>query len=427
MVCVLAFSVQHEVEKYGAYVGIASFLGLALLSILYFAQAREVRRLRDWAGRAPERDAELEARVTSQAQDARRRQVAPAARPAVPVSVSEATQVTPAPVPSGNGHSTVAPLTVPMGPRPATAAAAVAAAVGAAEAQAAPAANPEAGVVTAPDAAPEPKPESAPVAPAPLAPSPGDGEDTSEHDALTDEEDEAAGTNGTGDVAAVPRATPRPAAPAPPGPATAAARRPAQAARVADRSATVPPRRPAPRTGRPARPAPAPAAEGRGRGRGILIGVVAGVVVLAVAALLVTHVLGGGGGTTAKPNTTEPAATSTAGSTPAAGGPAVADTVVVILNGTTTDGLAAKAKTTLEQAGYASSNIPTDTGPNQATQQSTVAYAPGRRRQAVAVARALKIARVGAVDSGTQSLADNSSDPPVKADVVVVLGADRTP
>jgi hypothetical protein len=68
MVWILAFSVQDQVEKYGAYLGVASFVGLALLSILYFAQAREVRRLRDWAGRAPERDAELEARVTSQAE-----------------------------------------------------------------------------------------------------------------------------------------------------------------------------------------------------------------------------------------------------------------------------------------------------------------------------------------------------------------------
>src|SRR3954452_20862976 len=83
MLSILAFSVQHEVEKYGAYLAIASFLGLALLSILYFAQAREVRRLRDWAGRAPERDAELEARVTMQAEEARRGQ---AARPAQPAS-----------------------------------------------------------------------------------------------------------------------------------------------------------------------------------------------------------------------------------------------------------------------------------------------------------------------------------------------------
>src|SRR3954447_16234324 len=74
-------SLSHEIEKYGAYAGWAAVLGLAVLSVLYFAQAREVRRLRDWAGRAPERDAELEARVTSQADEARR---TPAVRPAEP-------------------------------------------------------------------------------------------------------------------------------------------------------------------------------------------------------------------------------------------------------------------------------------------------------------------------------------------------------
>src|SRR4051812_37326639 len=36
----------------------AAIPGLAVLSALYFSQARDVRRLRDWAGRAPERSAE---------------------------------------------------------------------------------------------------------------------------------------------------------------------------------------------------------------------------------------------------------------------------------------------------------------------------------------------------------------------------------
>lgn len=43
------------VERVGAYVGLAAFLGLAVLALLYFSQARDVRRLREWAGRAPER------------------------------------------------------------------------------------------------------------------------------------------------------------------------------------------------------------------------------------------------------------------------------------------------------------------------------------------------------------------------------------
>ena len=62
-----------RVSEYGGYAGLASVLGLAILSLLYFAQAREVKRLREWAGRAPERDADLQARVTA---DASRRVVA---------------------------------------------------------------------------------------------------------------------------------------------------------------------------------------------------------------------------------------------------------------------------------------------------------------------------------------------------------------
>src|SRR4051794_35800088 len=64
---VLAFSVTGQIEKLGAYAGFAAIIGLAVLSMLYFAQAREVKRLRDWAGRAPERAQELEARVAEEA------------------------------------------------------------------------------------------------------------------------------------------------------------------------------------------------------------------------------------------------------------------------------------------------------------------------------------------------------------------------
>src|SRR5438094_1249313 len=60
-------SIGHSVEQIGAIAGLAAVLGLAVLSMLYFAQAREVKRLREWAGRAPERDAELQARVAAEA------------------------------------------------------------------------------------------------------------------------------------------------------------------------------------------------------------------------------------------------------------------------------------------------------------------------------------------------------------------------
>src|SRR5436853_5751467 len=68
--------VNEDLKTVGALAGLAAVPGLGVLALLYFGQAREVRRLREWAGRAPERAAELEARVTADA--ARRAQAAPA-------------------------------------------------------------------------------------------------------------------------------------------------------------------------------------------------------------------------------------------------------------------------------------------------------------------------------------------------------------
>ncbi len=45
------------IKEIGGYLGLAAFLALAVLVMLYFQQARDVRRLREWAGRAPERAA----------------------------------------------------------------------------------------------------------------------------------------------------------------------------------------------------------------------------------------------------------------------------------------------------------------------------------------------------------------------------------
>jgi hypothetical protein len=43
------------VQEIGAAAGLVAVVGLAVLSALYFSQARDVKRLREWAGRAPER------------------------------------------------------------------------------------------------------------------------------------------------------------------------------------------------------------------------------------------------------------------------------------------------------------------------------------------------------------------------------------
>ena len=63
----IALSLSNTFTKVGAVAAIAALLGIAILSLLVFAQAREIKRLREWAGRAPERAAELEQRITAAA------------------------------------------------------------------------------------------------------------------------------------------------------------------------------------------------------------------------------------------------------------------------------------------------------------------------------------------------------------------------
>ena len=55
------------VQEIGALAGFPAFVGVAVLSVLYFSQAREVKRLREWAGRAPERSRELATAVRERA------------------------------------------------------------------------------------------------------------------------------------------------------------------------------------------------------------------------------------------------------------------------------------------------------------------------------------------------------------------------
>jgi hypothetical protein len=46
------------IKDIGAFAGLAAFFGVAVLALLSFTQGRDLRRLREWAGSAPERDAE---------------------------------------------------------------------------------------------------------------------------------------------------------------------------------------------------------------------------------------------------------------------------------------------------------------------------------------------------------------------------------
>src|SRR4051794_41847968 len=84
----VGLSINDQLKTIGALAGLAAIPGLAVLSVLYFGQAREVKRLREWAGRAPERAAEMQDRVAA---DAQRRVVAQPVQPARPSAAQPAT------------------------------------------------------------------------------------------------------------------------------------------------------------------------------------------------------------------------------------------------------------------------------------------------------------------------------------------------
>jgi hypothetical protein len=400
MVLFLAFSLQDQVEKYGAYVGLAAFIGLAVLSLLYFAQARELKRLRDWAGRAPERAQELEARVVAQAEEALSVDEEPEPEPAQPAA---------APVPvSGNGKPST-PVAVPMGPRPAVAvAAARAAAAAPATVVAEPAEEPEPGV-TEPDRAPEPVAGAATVAPEPVAPA----EVAEPEEALEEAKEPAQSGNGVPakPPTEIPRATPRPQ----PKPVPAAA--PLRASTT--RSTTLPPAR---RTPRPAE---------RGGSRTGLYTFI-GIVVLAIAIFVPIYftLLSGDDAEpppnrTAEPGGTTPTSQAGAGEAAAEVRP---DKVVVVLNGTSADGLASQQRDKLMAAGYVDEMIRIDNSDDQQRQDSLILYAADERRQARDVARLLDISRLEEIDPETEALANSSDETgTLPADVVAVIGADKSP
>src|SRR4051812_27523583 len=59
---------MHAIKSIGPVLGIVAFVGLSVLAFLLFQQARDIRRLRAWAGRAPERAQEAAAAVQAAAE-----------------------------------------------------------------------------------------------------------------------------------------------------------------------------------------------------------------------------------------------------------------------------------------------------------------------------------------------------------------------
>jgi hypothetical protein len=441
------------VQDIGAYAGLASVVGLAILSALYFSQARDVKRLREWAGRAPERAEQgtppVPGRVAAQPQRPAGPAVPGAAQPGPPAvagAPAPATPGGPKPAPATPG----APKPAPGGPRPAApalpgAAAATAAARPAAataagarpatataqgpatetpESEAAAAGDERAnGPVPATEAREAPAPaEEAAAAAAPGQPggsAPSAPGDTSESDSAADDAAAAAAaaassnSKGATTVPGVPAGS-RPAAPPVPG-APAPARPGGPGRPVPQQTAIIaPPREPWYRrlTSNPI----------------YLVLAIAGVLIVGGAAAFgVTQLVGddeGGGTAQGPPQVAEEqdgGGEEQGRQRPRRGGGAVnpANVTVAVLNGTTVPGLAATIMDQAEEAGFRAGTV-ANFLPNQQLGESVVQYTPGHERDAAAVSRRLGIAQREAINPSSQELAGDAT-------VVVLVGADKAP
>ncbi len=461
------------IQEIGSYAGFAAVLGLAVLSALYFSQARDVKRLREWAGRAPERG------PSPVVHEPRGVVAQPIARPAT------------RPVPGG----TPPPVPRPPGVQPATpGAAAAASAAGAAPAIArgpAPA-TPAAGAtaadeddqerngdqeqdITAMDTVVHPPPpppddedgdgeetaagaagetdegfDDAPEDDAPDEQPTGDeqaveGEETGEYaavapdetavyrpgdageaDSLEDEdpgtgewrpEDEHSEIDFTDEHDVVP-ATPAASAPRPPVPPRPYQRRgaPAPATGYArDRGGILPPYA-------DSRPDSEDAEPPAGGGRRPILLIVAAMVAIAVVAFGVLQLTGGDDGSDGDGSDAGLATGGTTGGGSGDGGGSSAPPIdpaqvtVAVLNGTTVPGLAATVGDKIVGEGFQLGTVTNNFDQERA--ESVVLYAPGAEREAADVGRRLDISQREAIDAESQALAGDAT-------VVVVTGADQ--
>jgi LytR cell envelope-related transcriptional attenuator len=449
---ILALSVHSFVDKIGAYVGFAAAIGLALFAMLLFAQARELKRLREWGAHAHDRIGELERRLAAALELARRastsqRTMPPApgpgprpaaARPAAPARAAPAIARTSAPtrlpllpaapalvggaalgsatvfVPLPKQPPGVAPAAaLPGVPAPAVAPAARPATAPAVAAAAAASAAPAAATpapATAAGQAPASPPMPAQPAPVPGAPAPSPAP--------------PAATNGHSDtfppVPPVRRATPRPGVRPPAG------RRPP----------VRPGQRPVPAAPLRARRTPhaSPRASGNGtveapHGRRRLALLLGGLGAVAVVAIAIVLLSGGGNDSPSLPTASNSApiqqTTGAArGTTPSAGAPAHDRVTVAVLNGTPTPGLASTVATTLTSDGF--KRGPVGNASDQQRSVTVVSYFGGHDAEAQEVASTLNVPAdaVQPIDADTET-ACASGATTCAATVVVTVGADR--
>jgi hypothetical protein len=375
----LALSVHHFVNSVGADAGFAAIIGLAILVLLYFAQARETANLREQAYEAGQRVAQLEARITSLA-----RQQA-AAGQAAPARAGGMRAPAPAPAPAFAGAVAMAP-----GPPAGVGAPALAAATRLIPAT--PVSEPqpaydEHGVAEA-DGRPIDDTALGSLPPATAAAAAGGN-----------------GGNGGNGATSPPRVTPPPRGVLP----NARGARPAQAARRPGPAVAPPPRFSEPPRKR----------------LGLRIAMMAaGALVIAAIVVALLHFTSSGGSSnpTRASNTSNAPSTSTTHHKRTV--TVTPSTVTVsVLNGTATNGLAGRISNQLTNAGYKQGRVATAS--DQTRTATIVAYMPGHKNEALAVAKSLKLgpASVQPVDPATQAVACPVSTA-CTSQVVVTVGTD---
>lgn len=387
-----ALSIHHFINSVGSDAGFASIIGLAILILLYFAHARETASLRDHAYDAAERIQQLEARIAQLTRGQAAQTTAAPAQAGAPAQAAAQNAPAVSRPTAGAG--------APPRPAPAVASAIPSAPAGVAapaltaatrlipipEPAALRAAEPV-GAVAAGGSTPGPVGgERVPAAAAVAAPAPATI---------------AGGANGAGHGGAT----------LPPPPAR---RTPPPRVQLRPQGTIPPSRRPPSGTG--GRP---PQGRGRSRGRRVLLWLLAALAV--GAAVAVVLVLTSSGSHTS--SSTNTAASSTAHRHRTVAAFNTSQVTVAVLNGTATPNLAHDIGQQLGGAGYQEGTVATATDQTHPT--SIVAYLPGFKRDALAVAGTLKLkpAAVQPVDQASQVVA---CPPPstCKANVIVTVGSD---
>jgi hypothetical protein len=431
---------SHLIEKVGSYAGFAAVIGLAVLAALYFSQARDVKRLRDWAGRAPERAAEFQSggRTPEAAAVRTGQQVSSGAvGPAQPISQPTLPGVQPGQAPAAAPAAAAAAAAARQGAKPAASPtpAAATANAGSAAQTGQRAATPAGAAAGAAPAAAGTAATAARAAPATAGAAPATNR------AAPATAAQAAAAAPAPPVARQAGASPPTGAPAA-GPATA--QRPATAAPAGAGAGAATPARP--NTGAkvlPARPVPQrprPVINGGAGGTGLipppkqlrdrpwtapryLALIVAGVIVLGLGGTVGVLALTGGNKSSKSQGNPVELPSAKQKSPPSkshrpAAPPIDPSTVTVsVLNATQITGLASRFGQKVSVAGFRLGNVATASQQQRA--ESVVLYQPGNSRQARAVARRLGISQIEPADTQSAALAG-------AATVIVVVGADRS-